>query len=98
SRLGLDAAAVPLAGAGMVSMVGGVAAVGAAAREGALAPSGVVPLLLLISILHNCYDLFASSLPRTIGVFGRRLGVKVALASFAVTQAVMLIALLAATI
>lgn len=96
SRLGVDVAAMPLAGAGLVSMIGGVAAVGVAVQEGALASSSVVPLLLTISILHNCYDLFASSLPRTIGVFGHRLGVKVALVSFAVTQVVMISVLLVA--
>ncbi len=88
--LGLDAGLLSLAGTGLVSMIGGVAAVGAALRDGAVPAAAVVPLLLAVSMLHNLYDLFASSLPRAIGVFGRRLGIKVALASFAVTQAVML--------
>jgi hypothetical protein len=96
ARLGLDAGVLPLAGAGLVSMIGGVAAVGAALRDGAVPAAMVVPLLLTISLLHNFYDFFASSLPRAVGVFGHRLGVKVALAGFAVTQAVMLIMLVLA--
>jgi hypothetical protein len=40
--------------------------------------------------LHNCYDLFAASLPRYMAMFGYRLGHRVSLAGFAVTQAVML--------
>lgn len=89
--LGLDAGLLSLAGTGLVSMIGGVAAVGAALEGGAIPATVVVPLLLTVSLLHNCYDLFTSSLPRTIGVFGRRLGIKVSLAGFAVTQAVMLL-------
>jgi len=93
ARLGLDASVLSLAGAGLVSMIGGAAAVGGALAAGAVPAAVVVPLLLVISLLHNLYDLFASSLPRAIGVFGRRLGIKVALAGFAVTQAVMAIML-----
>lgn len=92
--LGLDAALLPLAGAGLVSMIGGVAAIGAALRDGAVPAPAVVPLLLTVSLLHNIYDLFVSSLPRAVGVFGRRLGVRVALAGFAVTQSVMLLMLI----
>ncbi len=91
--LGLDAGLLSLAGTGLVSMIGGVAAVGAALRDGAVPAAAVVPLLLAVSLLHNFYDLFASSLPRAVGVFGRRLGVRVALAGFAVTQVVMLLML-----
>jgi hypothetical protein len=94
ARFGLDAGLLSLVSTGLVSMIGGVAAVGAALRDGAVTPALVVPLLLGVSVLHNVYDLFASSLPRSVGIFGRRLGVKVALAGFAVTQAVMLAALL----
>lgn len=89
ARLGLDAGLLPLAGTGLVSMIGGVAAVGAALRDGAVPAATVVPLLLTVSMLHNFYDLVASSLPRAVGVFGRRLGVRVAVAGFVVTQAVM---------
>lgn len=96
SGLGLDAGVLSLAGAGLVSMIGGVAAVGAALRDGAVPSVMVVPLLLTISLLHNFYDLFASSLPRAVGVFGHRLGVRVALTGFVVTQAVMLTALILA--
>ncbi|MDT8900213.1 hypothetical protein [Anaeroselena agilis] len=93
TRIGLDAGLLPLAGTGLVSMIGGVAAVGAALRDGAVPAATVVPLLLTVSLLHNFYDLFASSLPRAVGVFGRRLGVRVAASGFVVTQAVMLLAL-----
>ncbi len=96
ARLGLDAGVLTLAGTGLVSMIGGVAAVGAALRDGALPAAAVAPLLLTISLLHNFYDLFASSLPRAVGVFGHRLGVKVALTGFLVTQAVMLTMLILA--
>ncbi|SMC35642.1 hypothetical protein [Sporomusa malonica] len=82
---------IPLIGAGLISMIGGVAAVGAAWQEGILDPENIVPLLFLISIAHNIYDLFASSLPRTIAVFGRNLGVKVGIAGFFVTEGVMLL-------
>jgi hypothetical protein len=90
ARLGLDGSMLSLAGAGLVSMLGGVAAVGAALRDGALPTYSVVPLLLSISLLHNIYDLFVGSLPRYVAMFGHRLGIKVSLAGFAVTQAVML--------
>ncbi|HWQ61962.1 MAG TPA: hypothetical protein VN521_06600 [Negativicutes bacterium] len=93
ARLGIDAGLISLAGTGLISMIGGVAAVGAALRDGAVPAAAVVPLLLAVSMLHNCYDLFASSLPRAVGVFGRRLGVRVALAGFLVTQGVMLLML-----
>jgi len=89
ARLGLDGSMLSLAGAGVVSMLGGVAAVGAALRDGALPTHSVVPLLLTISLLHNSYDFFIGSLPRSTAIFGHRLGLKVALAGFAVTQAVM---------
>lgn len=72
----------------------GMAALGGAFREGDIPPAMVVPLLLSTSLLHNFYDLFASSIPRTAAIFGRRLGVKVALWSFGITQAVMLAAIL----
>ncbi|MDR3566139.1 MAG: hypothetical protein P4N59_32515 [Negativicutes bacterium] len=97
ARLGLDANMLSLAGVGLVSMMGGVAAAGAALQAGALPSGSVVPLLLTISVLHNLYDLFAAALPRYMAIFGHRLGLKVSLAGFAVTQAVML-AMLAATI
>lgn len=93
ARLGIDAGLLSLAGTGLVSMIGGVAAVGAALRDGAVPAAAVVPLLLTVSMLHNFYDLFASSLPRAVGVFGRRLGIRVAAAGFVVTQAVMLLML-----
>ncbi len=89
-RLGLDAGLLPIAGTGLVSMIGGVAAVGAALRDGVVPAAVVVPLLLTVSLLHNFYDLFASSFPRAVGVFGKKLGTKVAAAGFIVTQAVML--------
>ncbi len=91
ARLGLDGSILSLAGVGLVSMLGGVAAVGAALRDGALPAHSVVPLLLTISLLHNIYDLFVGSLPRNVAVYGHRLGVKTALAGFAVTQAVMVV-------
>ncbi len=94
ARLGVDAGLVSLAGTGLVSMIGGVAAVGAALRDGAVPAAAVVPLLLAVSMLHNLYDLFASSFPRAVGVFGRRLGVRVALTGFLVTQAVMALMLI----
>ncbi len=87
----VEPAAIPLLAAGLVSMVGGVAAVGVAWQEGVIPAAGIVPLLFLMSILHNVYDLFASSLPRTMAVYGRTLGLKVGLTGFVVTQAVMLI-------
>jgi len=96
AHLGIDAGLVSLAGTGLVSMIGGVVAVGAALRDGAVSATAVVPLLLAVSMLHNLYDLFASSVPRAVGVFGRRLGVKVALAGFFVTQAVMALMLVLA--
>lgn len=91
---GVNANVLPAVGAGLISMLGGMAALGGAFREGAIPPAMVVPLLLSTSLLHNFYDLFASSIPRTAAIFGRRLGVKVALWSFGVTQAVMLAAIL----
>jgi len=91
---GVNANVIPAVGAGLISMLGGMAALGGAFREGAVSPSMVVPLLLATSLLHNCYDLFASSIPRTLAIFGKRLGLKVALWSFGVTQAVMLIFIL----
>lgn len=95
AALGLDANMVPLAGTGLISMMGGVAAVGAAVREGIVPVTVVTPLLFAISLLHNIYDLFAAALPRYIGIFGRRLGVKVSLVGFVVTQLVMIIFILA---
>lgn len=91
---GVNANVVPAIGAGLISMLGGMAALGGAFREGAVSTSMVVPLLLATSLLHNCYDLFASSMPRTLAIFGKRLGIKVSLWSFGVTQAVMLIFIL----
>lgn len=95
AALGLDANLLPLAGTGLVSMMGGVAAVGAAVREGVVPVNAVTPLLFTISLLHNIYDLFGAALPRYIGIFGRRLGAKLALTGFAVTQAVMLLSIFA---
>lgn len=91
---GVNANVLPAIAAGLISMLGGMAALGGAFKEGAVPPAMVVPLLLSTSLLHNFYDLFASSIPRTAAIFGRRLGVKVALWSFGVTQAVMLAAIL----
>lgn len=96
ARLGIDAGLISLVATGLVSMLGGVAAIGAALRDGVVPVAAVVPLLLAVSMLHNCYDLFASSFPRAVGVFGRRLGTRVALTGFAVTQAVMLLTLVLA--
>ena len=91
AREGLfDANAIALVGVGLISMVGGVAAVGAAWQEGLLARESIVPLLFLMSIVHNVYDLFSSSLPRTIAVYGRELGIKTGLIGFVVTQTVMI--------
>ena len=86
---GMNASLIPLAGTGLVSMLGGVAAVGAAFRDGLIPADKLVPLLLSLSVLHNFYDLFASSLPRTTAIFGTRLGLKIGLTGFVVTQAVM---------
>jgi hypothetical protein len=94
ARLGLSGDTLSLAGAGLVSMLGGVAAVGVAFHDGLLPAASVVPLLLTISLLHNFYDFFGSSLPRAIGVFGHRLGLKVAVTGLVVTQAVMLLAII----
>lgn len=91
---GVNANVIPAVGAGLVSMLGGMAALGGAFREGAVPAPMVVPLLLATSLLHNCYDLFASSLPRTLAIFGKRLGLKVSLWSFGVTQTVMLVFIL----
>ncbi|MDR3589018.1 MAG: hypothetical protein P4N41_05095 [Negativicutes bacterium] len=93
ARLGIDGSILSLAGAGLVSMLGGVAAVGAALRDGALPAQSVVPLLFTISLLHNIYDFFIGSLPRNIAVYGHRLGLKSALVGFIVTQAVMVAAI-----
>lgn len=90
TTIGLDGQTLSLAGIGLVSMLGGVAATGAALNNGVLPVAQVVPLLLAISLLHNVYDLFSASVPRYMAVFGHRLGLKVALVSFGVTQAVML--------
>jgi hypothetical protein len=87
----IEANAIPLMGAGLISMVGGVAAVGAAWQQGLLAPQSIVPLLFLLSILHNLYDLFSSSLPRTIAVYGRDLGLKVGITGFIITEVVMIL-------
>ncbi len=89
---GLDANSAAIVGAGIVSMLGGVAAAGTAFNEGTISPGIIVPLLLSVSLVHNCYDLFVSSLPRTIGIFGKSLGLKIALWSFIITQAVMAVA------
>lgn len=83
--------AIPLVGAGLISMVGGVAAVGTAWQEGIIPAESIVPLLFLLSIIHNLYDLFASSLPRTIAVYGRELGLKVGITGFVITEVVMLL-------
>lgn len=93
---GVSANVLPVIGAGLISMLGGMAALGGALREGSIPSAAVVPLLLTISLLHNCYDLFASSLPRTVAIFGRTLGIKVAFWSFGVTQVVMVAAVLIA--
>lgn len=85
-----DPNAIALMGAGLISMAGGVAAVGAAWQEGLLARESIVPLLFLMSISHNLYDLFSSSLPRTISVYGKDLGLKVGITGFIITQLVMI--------
>lgn len=86
---GFDTNVIPVVGAGLVSMLGGVAAVGVAFNEGTIPANAIVPLLLSVSLLHNCYDMVASSMPRTVAIFGKRLGLKVGLWSFGVTQVVM---------
>lgn len=95
SILPIDSRLLPIMMVGMLSMLAGIMAVGAELQAGVIDSSQILPLLFTISILHNIYDLFAASLPRTFAVFGSSLGAKVALISFAVTQAVMLIMLLA---
>ncbi len=87
----LGANVIPIIGAGLISMVGGVAAVGAAWQEGIIEAASIVPLLFLMSIAHNIYDLFTSSLPRTVAVYGRDLGLTVGIIGFIVTEAIMII-------
>lgn len=94
SLLPIDSRLLPSMLVGMLSMLAGIMAVGAEFQTGGLSASQLLPLLFTISILHNIYDLFAASLPRTVAVFGSSLGVKVALSSFVVTQLIMLIMLI----
>lgn len=92
--LPVDANLLPIAMVGMLSMLAGIMAVGAELQAGTIDIQIVLPLLFAISILHNIYDLFTNSIPRTFAVFGSSLGIKVALSSFVVTQTVMLIMML----
>ena len=85
----IDGIVLSLACTGFVSMIGGMAAVGAALHDGVISINIVVPLLLTIYMLHCCYDLLFGDLPRYIAIFGHRLGIKVALSGFIVTQIVM---------
>jgi len=87
----VDGSVLSLAGLGMISMVGGAAAAGAAFSAGTIGEGVIVPLLLSMSVLHNCYDLLASSIPRYVGIFGRKTGIKLALSGFVVTQIVMIL-------
>ncbi|MCX7781815.1 MAG: hypothetical protein N2491_13090 [Negativicutes bacterium] len=80
---------LPVFAAGLLSMVGGVAAAGAAYQAGAIDDGSVVKLLFIISMLHNVYDLFAAALPRYIAIYGRKLGMKLALYGFALTQSIL---------
>jgi hypothetical protein len=89
----IDVKLLPVFAAGLISMVGGVAAAGTAYAEGYVTAAGIAPLLFVISILHNVYDLFSAALPRYTAVYGRRLGVQLAVYSFLITQAVMSIGL-----
>lgn len=98
SILPIDSRLLPSMLVGMLSMLAGIMAVGAEFQAGAISASQLLPLLFTISILHNIYDLFAASLPRTVAVFGSSLGVKVALSSFVVTQLVMVVMLIFALV
>lgn len=93
SFLPIDSRLLPIMMVGMLSMLAGIMAVGAEFQAGLIDIAHVLPLLFTISILHNVYDLFAGSLPRTFAVFGSSIGMKVALIGFVVTQTVMLIML-----
>lgn len=95
STLPIDSRLLPIMMVGMLSMLAGILAVGTEFQSGVIGSAQVLPLLFTISILHNIYDLFASSIPRTFAVFGSSLGIKVALSSFGVTQTIMVIILLA---
>jgi hypothetical protein len=86
----INAEIIPYIGAGVTSMLGGVAAVGAGFKTGAVSEDSIVQMLFVISIVHNVCDLCSASIPRCIAVYGRRLGLKVSMISFLVTQATML--------
>lgn len=89
--LPVDSKLLPIAMVGMLSALAGIMAVGAELQAGTIDTQTVLPLLFAISILHNIYDIFTNSIPRTFAVFGSSLGIKVALSSFVITQTVMLI-------
>lgn len=91
SYLPVDSKLLPIAMVGMLSALAGIMAVGAELQAGTIDVQTVLPLLFAISILHNIYDIFTNSIPRTFAVFGSSLGIKVAMSSFAVTQTVMLL-------